>query len=103
MKNDMDATATKHRNEDFLDKLDKDRQKKDCEFAVLVSMLEQGNELYDTGIVDKSHRYPKMLVIRPQFFMPVLRLLTEGAKKGHIEKRSFGKANRKFEKDLVIL
>ena len=88
MKNEMDATATKHRNEDFLDKLDKDRQKKGCEYAVLVSMLEQGNELYDAGIVDKSHRYPKMLVIRPQFFMPVLRLLTEGAKKGHIEKRT---------------
>lgn len=88
MKNEMDATATKHRNEDFLEKLDKDRQKKGCEYAVLVSMLEQGNELYDAGIVDKSHRYPKMLVIRPQFFMPVLRLLTEGAKKGHIEKRT---------------
>lgn len=88
MKNEMDATATKHRNEDFLDKLDKDRNKKGCEYAVLVSMLEQGNELYDAGIVDKSHRYPKMLVIRPQFFMPVLRLLTEGARKGFVEKRT---------------
>lgn len=85
MKNEMDATAVKHRNEDFLDKLDKDRKKKGCEYAVLVSMLEQGNELYDTGIVDKSHRYPKMLVIRPQFFMPVLRLLTEGARRGFLE------------------
>ena len=88
MKNEMDTTATKHRNEDFLDKLDKDRLKKGCEYAVLVSMLEQGNELYDAGIVDKSHRYPKMLVIRPQFFMPVLRLLTEGARKGFVEKRT---------------
>lgn len=87
MKNEMDATATKHKNEDFLDKLDKDRRKKNCEYAVLVSMLEQGNELYDNGIVDKSHRYPKMLVIRPQFFLPVLRLLTEGARKGYLEKR----------------
>ena len=87
MKNEMDTTATKHRNEDFLEKLDKDRQKKNCEYAVLVSMLEQGNELYDLGIVDKSHRYPKMMVIRPQFFLPVLRLLTEGARKGFMEKR----------------
>lgn len=88
MKNEMDATAAKHRNDDFLDKLDKDRNKKSCEYAVLVSMLEQGNELYDAGIVDKSHRYPKMLVIRPQFFMPVLRLLTEGARKGFLDKKS---------------
>ncbi len=86
MKNEMDTTATKHRNEDFLDKLDKDRHRKGCEYAVLVSMLEQGNELFDRGIVDMSHRYPKMLVIRPQFFMPVLRLLTEAAKKGFKER-----------------
>lgn len=88
MKNEMDMTATKHRNDDFLDKLDRDRCKKGCEYAVLVSMLEQGNELYDAGIVDKSHRYPKMLVIRPQFFMPVLRILTEGSRKGYLEKQS---------------
>ena len=69
MKNEMDATTTKHRNDDFLEKLDKDRQRKNCEYAVLVSMLEQDNELYNNGIVDKSHRYPKMIVIRPQFFM----------------------------------
>lgn len=87
MKNEMDATQAKHRNDDFLDKLDKDRQKKNCEYAVLVSMLEQGNELYDTGIVDKGHRYPRMLVIRPQFFLPVLRLLTEGARRGFTERR----------------
>lgn len=86
MKNEVDTTATKHRNDDFLDKLDKDRQRKGCEYAVLVSMLEQGNELYDAGIVDKSHRYPKMIVIRPQFFLPVLRLISEGAKKGFLER-----------------
>ena len=86
MKNEMDETATKHKNDDFLEKLDKDRQRKGCEYAVLVSMLEQGNQLYDTGIVDKSHRYPKMIVIRPQFFLPVLRLITEGSKKGFNER-----------------
>lgn len=86
MKNEVDTTATKHRNDDFLDKLDKDRVRKNCEYAVLVSMLEQGNELYDSGIVDKSHRYPRMIVIRPQFFLPVLRLITESAKKGFVEK-----------------
>lgn len=86
MKNEMDETATKHKNDDFLEKLDKDRQRKGCEYAVLVSMLEQGNQLYDAGIVDKSHRYPKMIVIRPQFFLPVLRLITEGSKKGFNER-----------------
>lgn len=87
MKNEADATVTKHKNEQFFDKLDKDRNKKGCEYAVLVSMLEQGNELYDAGIVDVSYRYPKMLVIRPQFFLPVLRLISEGARKGHIQNR----------------
>jgi len=67
MKNEMDTTATKHKNEDFLKKLDEDRRKKGCEFAVLVSLLEPDNELYNGGIVDVSHRYPKMYVIRPQF------------------------------------
>ncbi len=86
MKNEMDTTATKKRNDDFLDKLDKDRRQKECEYAVLVSMLEQGNELYDAGIVDKGHRYPKMLVIRPQFFLPVLRLITEASKKGFLDR-----------------
>ena len=86
MKNEMDTTATKHRNDDFLDKLDKDRCKKKCEYAVLVSMLEQESELYNAGIVDKSFRYPKMIVIRPQFFLPVLRLITEAAKKGFQER-----------------
>lgn len=87
MKNESDTTATKHKNEHFFDKLDKDRNKKGCEYAVLVSMLEQGNELYDAGIVDVGYRYPKMLVIRPQFFLPVLRLISEGARKGHIQNR----------------
>lgn len=87
MKNEADETGAKHKNEHFFEKLDKDRTKKGCEFAVLVSMLEQGNELYDTGIVDMSYRYPKMLVIRPQFFLPVLRLISEGARKGHLQNR----------------
>ena len=91
MKNEMDSTSAKHRNDDFLDKLDKDRQRKNCEYAVLVSMLEQGNELYDAGIVDKSHRYPKMIVIRPQFFLPVLRLISEGARRGFVERNALQK------------
>lgn len=91
MKNEMDETATKHRNEDFLDKLHKDRERKNCEYAVLVSMLEKESDLYNNGIVDKSHRYPKMLVIRPQFFMPVLRLISEGARKGYMEKHELVK------------
>ena len=81
MKNEMDETATKHRNEDFLKKLDDDRRLKKCEFAVLVSMLEPDSELYNTGIVDMSHRYPKMYVIRPQFFIPIITLLVQTSKK----------------------
>ena len=81
MKNEMDTTATKHKNEDFLKKLDEDRRKKNCEFAVLVSLLEAGNELYNTGIVNKSHLYPKMYVIRPQFFVPFINLLVQTSKK----------------------
>lgn len=81
MKNEMDETATKHKNEDFLDKLDKDRQKKNCEYAVLVSMLELDNDLYNNGIVDKSHRYSKMYVIRPQFFIPLITLLVQTSRK----------------------
>lgn len=87
MKNEADTTATKHKNEHFFEKLDKDRKKKGCEFAILVSMLEQGNEFYDTGIVDVGYIYPKMMVIRPQFFIPVLRLVSEGAKKGFLQNR----------------
>ena len=81
MKNEMDTTATKHKNEDFLKKLDDDRKKKGCEFAVLVSLLEADNELYNTGIVNKSHLYPKMYVIRPQFFVPFINLLVQTSKK----------------------
>ena len=81
MKNEMDETATKHKNEDFLKKLDDDRKTKNCEFAVLVSLLEPESELYNSGIVDMSHRYPKMYVIRPQFFMPLITLLVQTSKK----------------------
>ena len=81
MKNEMDQTATKHKNEDFLKKLDEDRKAKKCEFAVLVSLLEPESELYNTGIVDMSHRYPKMYVIRPQFFIPLITLLVQTSKK----------------------
>ena len=72
MKNEMDTTATKHKNEDFFKELDKDRKEKKCEYAVLVSMLESENEYYNQGIVDVSHRYEKMYVIRPQFFIPMI-------------------------------
>ena len=80
MKNEMDTTATKHRNEDFLKKLDKDRTEKGCEYAVLVTLLEADSELYNTGIVDMSYRYPKMYVIRPQFFIPLISLLRNAAR-----------------------
>lgn len=81
MKNEMDTTATKHKNDDFLKKLDEDRRKKGCEFAVLVSLLEADNDLYNNGIVNKSHIYPKMYVIRPQFFVPFINLLVQTSKK----------------------
>ncbi len=79
MKNEGDETATKHRNEDFLRELDKDRTEKKCEYAVLVSLLEADSELYNSGIVDISHKYPKMYVIRPQFFIPIITLLRNAA------------------------
>lgn len=79
MKNESDETATKKKNEDFLKELDKDRTEKDCEYAVLVSLLEPDSELYNTGIVDVSHRYPKMYVVRPQFFIPIITLLRNAA------------------------
>lgn len=81
MKNEMDETATKHKNEDFFAKLDKDRKEKGCEYAVLVSLLEPDSELYNEGIVDVSYRYPKMFVVRPQFFMPLISLLSQASKK----------------------
>ena len=79
MKNEADGTATKHRNEDFLKELDKDRTEKGCEYAVLVSLLEPESDLYNSGIVDVSHRYPKMYVARPQFFLPLITLLRNAA------------------------
>ncbi len=79
MKNENETTSTKHKNEDFLKELDKDRKEKNCEYAVLVSLLEADNELYNSGIVDVSHKYPKMYVIRPQFFIPIITLLRNAA------------------------
>ncbi len=81
MKNEADETSTKHKNEDFLKELDKDRKEKDCEYAVLVSLLEMDNEYYNDGIVDVSHLYPKMYVIRPQFFIPLITLIRNLANK----------------------
>jgi len=81
MKNEMDETATKHKNEDFFKKLDADRRAKNCEYAVLVSLLEPESELYNTGIVDVSHKYEKMYVIRPQFFIPLITLLVQTSRK----------------------
>ena len=81
MKNESDTTATKKKNEDFLKELDKDRTEKGCEYAVLVSLLESDSELYNTGIVDMLHRYPKMYIVRPQFFLPIITLLRNAAMK----------------------
>ena len=81
MKNEMDTTATKHKNEDFFKELDKDRREKNCEYAVLVSLLESDNELYNNGIVDVSYKYEKMYVVRPQFFIPIITLLRNAALK----------------------
>ena len=81
MKNENDTTATKKKNEDFLKELDKDRLEKGCEYAILVSLLEPDSELYNTGIVDVFHRYPKMYVVRPQFFLPIITLLRNAAMK----------------------
>ena len=79
MKNEVDTTATKHKNEDFFKELDKDRNEKNCEYAVLVSLLESDSELYNNGIVDVSYKYPKMFVVRPQFFIPLISLLRNAA------------------------
>ncbi len=81
MKNEADTTTTKKKNEDFFKELDRDRTEKECEYAILVSLLEPESELYNTGIVDVSHRYPKMFVIRPQFFIPMITLLRNAAMK----------------------
>lgn len=80
MKNEADTTATKHKNEDFFKELDKDRREKGCEYAILVSLLEIDNEFYNNGIVDVSYKYPKMYVIRPQFFIPIITLLRNAAR-----------------------
>ncbi len=107
MKNEMDTTSTKHKNEDFLKKLNDDRNKKGCEYAVLVSLLEQDNELYNGGIVDVSHRYPKMYVIRPQFFIPIITLLVQTSKKSLEYKKELALAKSKevdvtnFENSLL--
>lgn len=95
MKNEMDTTATKHKNEDFFKKLDDDRRKKSCEFAVLVSLLEPESELYNGGIVDVSYKYPKMYVIRPQFFIPLITLLVQTSKKSVEYKRQLALAQSK--------
>lgn len=94
MKNEMDTTATKHKNEDFFAKLDKDRNEKGCEYAVLVSLLEPESELYNEGIVDVSYRYPKMYVVRPQFFMPIISLLAQASKKSIEYKRQLALARQ---------
>ena len=95
MKNENDTTATKHKNEDFLKKLDEDRRKKGCEYAVLVSLLEPDNETYNAGIIDVSYKYEKMYVIRPQFFIPIITLLVQAAKKSLEYKRQLAIAQSK--------
>ena len=92
MKNEADMTATKHKNEDFFKELDKDRREKNCEYAVLVSLLEIDNDYYNTGIVDVSHRYPKMYVIRPQFFIPLITLI-----------RGAALNSMKYKKEMITL
>ena len=91
MKNEADETASKHKNEDFLSKLDKDRKEKECEYAILVSLLEMDNDLYNEGIVDMSHKYEKMYVIRPQNFIPIITLL-----------RNANLNSLKYKRELVV-
>lgn len=92
MKNEADTTASKHKNEDFFKELDKDRREKYCEYAVLVSLLEIDNEYYNTGIVDVSHKYEKMYVIRPQFFIPLITLI-----------RSLAMKSLEYKKELMVV
>lgn len=94
MKNESDATSSKHKNEHFFRELDKDRNEKKCEYAVLVSLLEQDNELYNSGIVDVSHKYDKMYVIRPQCFIPMITLLRNAAQKSIDYKREITRLER---------
>lgn len=106
MKNEADASVNKKKNEDYFKELDKDRNEKKCEYAVLVSMLESDNELYNGGIVDVSHKYPKMYVIRPQFFVPIITILRNAALKSLEDKRALVAARNQnidianFEKNL---
>jgi hypothetical protein len=106
MKNETDTTTTKRKNEDFLKELDKDRTEKGCEYAVLVSLLEPENELYNSGIVDVFHRYQKMYVIRPQFFIPMITLLRNAALKSIEYKNELAQIKEQnidvtnFEEDL---
>ena len=108
MKNESDTTATKKKNEDFLKELDKDRTEKGCEYAVLVSLLESDSELYNTGIVDVFHRYKKMYIIRPQFFIPIITLLRNAAMKSLEYKKELALVKAQnvditnFENDLDI-
>jgi len=108
MKNQADTTATKHKNEDFFKELDKDRTEKGCEYAVLVSMLEEDNDYYNTGIVDVSYKYPKMYVIRPQFFIPVITFLRNAAMNTLDYKRQIAEIKNQniditnFESDLNL-
>ena len=92
MKNEMDQTSTKHKNEDFFKELDKDRREKECEYAVLVSLLEADSEIYNAGIVDVSHKYDKMYVVRPQCFIPIITLLRNAAMNAMTYKRELIKA-----------
>lgn len=107
MKNEADATEKKHKNEDFLEKLDKDRKKKNCEYAVLVSMLELDSEYYNAGIVDMSYRYEKMYIIRPQFFIPLISLLRNAALSSIQTKRELAQVQqqnldvRQFEQAML--
>ena len=94
MKNEMDETATKHKNEDFFKKLDKDRREKGCEYAVLVTLLEADSEFYNQGIVDVSYRYPKMYVVRPQFFMTLISLLCNASRNSLQVRRELAVARR---------
>lgn len=107
MKNEADTTSTKHKNEHFFKELDKDRNEKNCEYAVLVSMLEPDSELYNTGIVDVSHKYEKMYVIRPQFFIPLITILRNAALNSLLYKQELAAVRNqnidisKFEDDMM--
>jgi hypothetical protein len=107
MKNESDETATKKKNEDFFKELDKDRNEKGCEYAVLVSVLEWESELYSSGIVDVSHRYPKMYVVRPEFFIPIITLIRNSAQSSSVYRAELARIKEEniditnFESDLV--